>query len=111
MAESRKRRIVKRAVWTLAAAVLLVSVYVSSYLGAWWLHGRMVISQPQLSQVRKTVFHPIEVHYRDCWPGCHYVRVMAMWCLLRGNGQSVTLEEVHIGLLGMSEERRQQLAP
>jgi hypothetical protein len=90
MSESRKRRIVKRAVMALVAVLLLVSVYVGSYVGMFWLAGRGVFGLQTVGQLQTTVFEPIRLYSQHEFPGSDFLGDMCSWAHLRGSGNPIT---------------------
>ena len=95
MAETRKRRIVRRAVIVLACVVLLVGGYVGSYCSMYWLRGTRVVNPSQSHALKATVFAPLDAYIKDeDAPGSHTIRVLELWCMYHGAGKPWTWNEV-----------------
>ena len=73
MPATRRRRIVRRAVMSLAGVVLLVSGYVSSYCGVWWMGQNGLISLPTLDVALTTIYQPITRYVGTDSPGSEYI--------------------------------------
>lgn len=110
MAESRKRRIVRRAVIALAVVVLLLSGYVSAYFGMSWLRGRRVVSPNQAKTIRTTVFAPFHAYKQDeDAPGSRTFRLLELWCMNHGNGSPCSWKELEERMTQEEHEKRKFL--
>lgn len=81
MFSRRRRRIVKRAIGTLAVVALLVAGYVSSYFTVLWLAGRGTISS---NNPIGTIYGPLFLYQLSDLPGSDDLGAVAMWCLSNG---------------------------
>jgi hypothetical protein len=84
MVESRKRRIVRRAVVAVAVPLLLSASYASSYGILEWLWGRDEISQADYLWMKGNVFTPLESYRYSDAVGSHTFDDFCFWCLKRG---------------------------
>jgi hypothetical protein len=81
---SHKRRIVKRVAMLLATLVLLLSCYLVSCCGVWWLFGRGTISGPTLEKLQTTVFAPAALYCRYGLPGYRILADASAWAQNKG---------------------------
>ena len=92
MAEPRKRR--KRAVLVLAIVLVLLTHYVSCWLGMHWLLGHGDISLQTASNLQSTVFSPPAMYCREEMPGHRFILDVATWMENRGAGSDYAWAEI-----------------
>lgn len=86
MAESRKRRIAKRIVFALAATLMLLNAYVSSYLLMFWLRGRGTLSSTAVLALQDTAYRPLVLYSESDLCGGPTLEAAQKYVYFRGAG-------------------------
>jgi hypothetical protein len=86
MPSPRTRPLQKRACLWVAAVVLLLAGYVSSYFVMYWLMGRETLANSTVLQLEKTVFAPCVVYGRSSLPGGKQFRAFGIRMFVLGTG-------------------------
>ena len=97
MPTTHRRRIVRRAVMALAAMVLMMGWYVSSYGTCRFLAGRAKWNTwwyRVMGRLEPVVFEPVHVYQWSGLPGDITLQVFGEWCYYRGSGRPVPWGEV-----------------
>lgn len=97
MAESRKRRFLKRVLLTACGAGALVVSYLAAYGAFNWNGGK--------PQVLRPAFAPLHLYEATDYPRALTLHTWRNWCLNQGVGNRMTWEECS----RFSEENRQQI--
>ena len=107
MVESRRRRIVKRAVWTVAILVGLLGAYVTSFgVMSWMLPRGTLVGQPMLFKIDGVMFRPIYMYEATDWPGAALLTTIQRWCIQRSQGTQLTWSQASEGARHQREMRR-----
>jgi hypothetical protein len=85
---SRKRRVVKRAIWSLVAVLCLIASYLGSYVAFNWYWGHALSTGRELSvevkKAQRTAFAPIILYERTDWPCARTIAALKIWALNNG---------------------------
>jgi hypothetical protein len=91
MAEPRKRRIVRRAIWSGAIVLGLLSVYITSYGAANWMLAGRIIDQGTAFKIHGSiVFRPLHQYEATDLPGALGLTTISRWCIYRSQGSKMT---------------------
>jgi hypothetical protein len=83
---SRKRRIVRRSVLTVATVFLLLWTYLGSWLCMWWLLGRGTLSYETVDTLQRTAYAPAVIYCARGYPGGRFVADLTSYFQERGSG-------------------------
>jgi hypothetical protein len=92
MLARRAHQTIRTAALTLATIALLVSGYVSSYYGTWWLKGRGAISTNSHIRLQGTVYLPVTYFIASGSPGSETANKLSLWMSNRGSGHPTRWE-------------------
>ena len=79
------RRIVRRVVMALAGIVLLLWLYVGSYMVLHYLVGAKIVPVRQFFLLRDTVYAPVDYYMESYFLGAKTMRRVSRWFLLSGD--------------------------
>jgi len=107
MAEPRKRRIVRRILWSVAILVWLPCSYIASYgLVHYLMPGRFVNQDLMFKIQGNFVYRPLNWYESTDLPGALRLTALTRWCIWHGQGSQMTWSQAVEGAKNQREMRR-----
>ena len=110
MCAPRSRRLIRVAIFSSIATLLIASSYISSYFGMWWLTGRGTISLSANSRLQESIYRPILHYTTSAGTGSQSVNKLSMRLQLRGAGITIEWDSID-GTIHPNHGRRTANAP
>jgi hypothetical protein len=107
MAEARKRRVVRRAIWSVVIFVCLLGAYITSYgVANWMLAGRIIDQGTAFKIHGNIVFRPLHWYESTDLPGALGLTTISRWCIYRSQGSRMSWGQALEGARHQREMRR-----
>ena len=110
MLTPRSRRLVRFAIYSTTATLLLASSYISSYFGMWWLTGRGAITINTNLQLQQTLYSPVLHYIVAAGPGSESVNKLSIWFSSLGRGSPLPWNAID-GKIGVPRAATSPNAP
>jgi len=94
MIAQRSRRVARIAMLSIAGTLLLVSGYVSSYFGMWWLTDRGIVTGTTSQQLQATVYRPISHYMGSSGAGSATARRSVTWVHSLASGKPAAWDSI-----------------